>query len=208
MKGLLRKDIYMAAKYYRAVLVAVAIFLMLAILDEANLFFLTYAVLISGMLPVSLLSYDAHFKWEQYSGTLPYTRAQLVSAKYLMGLIFSGGVLLVCLGVLALRQILGDGFDLDAFLGAGLLCLGLGVAPPVLLLPLAFKFGPEKGRVLFFVLVGAICGIGFVLGQTGFLTGLSVGNGAVAVLAALGVTLVLYLLSWRLSIHFYQKKEF
>lgn len=208
MKGLLRKDIYMAAKYYRAVLVAVAIFLMLAILDEANLFFLTYAVLISGMLPVSLLSYDAHFKWEQYSGTLPYTRAQLVSAKYLMGLIFSGGVLLVCLGVLALRQILGDGFDLDAFLGAGLLCLGLGVASPVLLLPLAFKFGPEKGRVLFFVLVGAICGIGFVLGQTGFLTGLSVGNGAVAVLAALGVTLVLYLLSWRLSIHFYQKKEF
>ena len=208
MKGLLRKDIYMAAKYYRAVLVAVAIFLMLAILDEANLFFLTYAVLISGMLPVSLLSYDAHFKWEQYSGTLPYTRAQLVSAKYLMGLIFNGGVLLVCLGVLALRQILGDGFDLDAFLGAGLLCLGLGVASPVLLLPLAFKFGPEKGRVLFFVLVGAICGIGFVLGQTGFLTGLSVGNGAVAVLAALGVTLVLYLLSWRLSIHFYQKKEF
>ena len=208
MKGLLRKDIYMAAKYYRAVLVAVAIFLMLAILDEANLFFLTYAVLISGMLPVSLLSYDAHFKWEQYSGTLPYTRAQLVSAKYLMGLIFNGGVLLVCLGVLALRQILGEGFDLDTFLGAGLLCLGLGVASPVLLLPLAFKFGPEKGRVLFFVLVGAICGIGFVLGQTGFLTGLSVGNGAVAVLAALGVTLVLYLLSWRLSIHFYQKKEF
>ena len=208
MKGLLRKDIYMAAKYYRAVLVAVAIFLMLAILDEANLFFLTYAVLISGMLPVSLLSYDAHFKWEQYSGTLPYTRAQLVSAKYLMGLIFSGGVLLVCLGVLALRQILGEGFDLDTFLGAGLLCLGLGVASPVLLLPLAFKFGPEKGRVLFFVLVGAICGICFVMGQTGFLTGLSVGNGAVAVLAALGVTLVLYLLSWRLSIHFYQKKEF
>lgn len=208
MKGLLRKDIYMAAKYYRAVLVAVAIFLMLAILDEANLFFLTYAVLISGMLPVSLLSYDAHFKWEQYSGTLPYTRAQLVSAKYLMGLIFNGGVLLVCLGVLALRQILGDGFDLDAFLGAGLLCFVLGVAAPAFLLPLAFKFGPEKGRVLFFVLVGAICGIGFVLGQTGFLTGLSVGNGAVAVLAALGVTLVLYLLSWRLSIHFYQKKEF
>ncbi len=208
MKGLLRKDIYMAAKYYRGILVAVAIFLMLAILDEANLFFLTYAVLISGMLPVSLLSYDAHFKWEQYSGTLPYTRAQLVSAKYLVGLIFNGGVLLVCLLVLALRQILGEGFDLDAFLGAGLLCFVLGVAAPAFLLPLAFKFGPEKGRVLFFVLVGAICGIGFVLGQTGFLTGLSVGNGAVAVLAALGVTLVLYLLSWRLSIHFYQKKEF
>lgn len=208
MKGLLRKDIYMAAQYYRAVLLVVAVFLLLTIFGDGSLIFLAYPTMVSGMLPITLLSYDTHFKWEQYSGTLPYTRAQLVTVKYLMGLIFSGGVLLVCLGVLALRQILGEGFDLDTFLGAGLLCLGLGVASPVLLLPLAFKFGPEKGRVLFFVLVGAICGIGFVLGQTGFLTGLSVGNGAAAVLAALGVTLVLYLLSWRLSIHFYQKKEF
>lgn len=208
MKGLLRKDIYMAAKYYRAVFGMVAVFLLLMIFVDGSLLFLTYPVLLSGMLPVTLLSYDTHFKWEQYSGTLPYTRAQLVSAKYLMGLIFSGGVLLVCLMVLALRQILGDGFDLDAFLGAGLLCFVLGVAAPVFLLPLAFKFGPEKGRLLFIVLIASLCGAGFALGQADFLSGLAIGNSVVAALAVVGVTLVLYLLSWRLSIHIYKKKEF
>lgn len=208
MKGLLRKDIYMAAKYYRAVFGMVAVFLLLMIFVDGSLLFLTYPVLLSGMLPVTLLSYDTHFKWEQYSGTLPYTRAQLVSAKYLMGLIFSGGVLLVCLVVLALRQILGDGFDLDAFLEAGLLCFVLGVATPVFLLPLAFKFGPEKGRVLFVVLIASLCGAGFALGQADFLSGLAIGNSVVAALAVVGVTLVLYLLSWRLSIHIYKKKEF
>lgn len=208
MKGLLRKDIYMAAQYYRAVLLVVAVFLLLTIFGDGSLIFLAYPTIISGMLPITLLSYDTHFKWEQYSGTLPYTRAQLVSAKYLMGLIFNGGVLLVCLGVLALRQILGDGFDLDAFLGAGLLCFVLGVAAPAFLLPLAFKFGPEKGRLLFIVLIASLCGAGFALGQTGFLSGLAIGNTVVVALAAAGVTLVLYLLSWRLSIHFYQKKEF
>ena len=208
MKGLLRKDIYMAAKYYRAVFGMVAVFLLLMIFVDGSLLFLTYPVLLSGMLPVTLLSYDTHFKWEQYSGTLPYTRAQLVSAKYLMGLIFSGGVLLVCLVVLALRQILGDGFDLDAFLEAGLLCFVLGVATPVFLLPLAFKFGPEKGRVLFVVLIASLCGAGFALGQADFLSGLTIGNSVVAALAVVGVTLVLYLLSWRLSIHIYKKKEF
>ena len=208
MKGLLRKDIYMAAKYYRAVLLVVAVFLLLTIFGDGSLIFLAYPTMISGMLPITLLSYDTHFKWEQYSGTLPYTRAQLVTVKYLVGLIFSGGVLLVCLGVLALRQILGEGFDLDTFLGAGLLCLGLGVASPVLLLPLAFKFGPEKGRLLFIVLIASLCGAGFALGQTDFLSGLAIGNTVVVALAAAGVTLVLYLLSWRLSIHFYQKKEF
>ena len=208
MKGLLRKDIYMAAKYYRAVLLVVAVFLLLTIFGDGSLIFLAYPTMISGMLPITLLSYDTHFKWEQYSGTLPYTRAQLVTVKYLVGLIFSGGVLLVCLGVLALRQILGDGFDLDAFLGAGLLCFVLGVAAPAFLLPLAFKFGPEKGRLLFIVLIASLCGAGFALGQTDFLSGLAIGNTVVVALAAAGVTLALYLLSWRLSIHFYQKKEF
>ena len=208
MKGLLRKDIYMAAQYYRAVLLVVAVFLLLTIFGDGSLIFLAYPTMISGMLPITLLSYDTHFKWEQYSGTLPYTRAQLVTVKYLVGLIFSGGVLLVCLGVLALRQILGDGFDLDAFLGAGLLCFVLGVAAPAFLLPLAFKFGPEKGRLLFIVLIASLCGAGFALGQTDFLSGLAIGNTVVVALAAAGVTLVLYLLSWRLSIHFYQKKEF
>ena len=208
MKGLLRKDIYMAAQYYRAVLLVVAVFLLLTIFGDGSLIFLAYPTMISGMLPITLLSYDTHFKWEQYSGTLPYTRAQLVTVKYLMGLIFSGGVLLVCLGVLALRQILGDGFDLDAFLGAGLLCFVLGVAAPAFLLPLAFKFGPEKGRLLFTVLIASLCGAGFALGQTDFLSGLAIGNTVVVALAAAGVTLALYLLSWRLSIHFYQKKEF
>lgn len=208
MKGLLRKDIYMAAKYYRAVFGMVAVFLLLMIFADGSLLFLTYPVLLSGMLPVTLLSYDTHFKWEQYSGTLPYTRAQLVSAKYLMGLIFSGGVLLVCLLVLALRQILGDGFDLNAFLGAGLLCFVLGVAAPVFLLPLAFKFGPEKGRLLFIVLIASLCGAGFALGQADFLSGLAIGNSTLVALVTVGVTLVLYLLSWRLSIHIYKKKEF
>lgn len=208
MKGLLRKDIYMAAKYYRAVFGMVAVFLLLMIFVDGSLLFLTYPVLLSGMLPVTLLSYDTHFKWEQYSGTLPYTRAQLVSAKYLMGLIFSGGVLLVCLVVLALRQIQGGGFDLDAFLAAGLLCFVLGVAAPAFLLPLAFKFGPEKGRLLFIVLIASLCGAGVALGQADFLSGLAMGNSTLVALVTVGVTLVLYLLSWRLSIHFYQKKEF
>jgi hypothetical protein len=34
------------------------------------------------MLPVTLLSYDEKEKWHIYSGTFPYSRAQIVSSKY------------------------------------------------------------------------------------------------------------------------------
>ena len=65
MKGLLLKDFYMAAKYCRA-------------------------CLLCGMIPVNLLAYDERSRWLEYSGTLPYTKAQIVSGKYLVGIIVQG----------------------------------------------------------------------------------------------------------------------
>ena len=56
-------------------------------MDKSNMFFVFYPCLFCGMVPVNLLAYDERSRWLQYSGTLPYTRAQIVSGKYLIGLI-------------------------------------------------------------------------------------------------------------------------
>ena len=92
MKGLLLKDFYMAAKYCRAFLLLVIVFLAVSIWGDENVFFVIYPVLIAGMIPVTLYSYDEREKWTLYSGTLPYTRTQFVSSKYLVGLFFETAV--------------------------------------------------------------------------------------------------------------------
>ena len=81
MKGLLLKDLYMSAKYCRAFIAIVIIFLAVSFWGDGNAFFIIYPVLLAGIIPTSLISYDERHKWDKYSGTLPYSRAQLVSAK-------------------------------------------------------------------------------------------------------------------------------
>ena len=95
MKGLLLKDFYLSWRYCRAFLVIVAVFLAVSFVGEDNVFFMIYPIMIASVIPMTLLSYDEHDKWTSYSGTLPYTRTQLVSSKYLVGLCFGTVAFLV-----------------------------------------------------------------------------------------------------------------
>ena len=94
MKGLLLKDWYMIKTYCKLYLVMAVLFLAASFVSSDNLFFVFYPCLLCGMIPVNLLAYDERSHWTQYSCTLPYTRAQLVCAKYLVGLFCQLAVLL------------------------------------------------------------------------------------------------------------------
>lgn len=206
MKGLMWKELYLSAGYCRAFLVIVVVFLAVSFLGENNLFFLLYPILIAGILPVSLAAYDERDKWTQYSGTLPCSRAQLVSAKYLIGLLFAAAALTVSIAATAVRMAVQGGVRWEQLgIICAVLCM-LGLIGPSLILPFVFRYGSEKGRIAFYVLVGAGTAAGVLLTGAGFqfpfLTG---GIGMPAAVCAAAA--VLYLLSWRISIHVYQKRE-
>lgn len=207
MKGLLLKDLYMAAKYCRAFLVIVAIFLAISFFGEDNIFFIIYPTMIAGIIPMTLISYDERDKWMLYSGTLPYSKAQLVSVKYLIGLIFGGSTLLVSMAAAAVRMQLNGYFSLSELFATGAALLVLGLIGPTLLLPFVFKFGAEKGRIAFYLMMGIICAIAAILAGLGFQTILLMNQPGVLGLIC-GGAILLYILSWRLSILFYRKREF
>ena len=93
MKGLLLKDWYMVKKYCRAYLLIAIVFIAISFFSNDNMFFVFYPCLLCGMIPVNLLAYDERSHWMQYSGTLPYTKTQIVSGKYLIGLLAQLAVL-------------------------------------------------------------------------------------------------------------------
>ena len=206
MKGLLLKDFYLSWRYCRAFLVIVAVFLAVSFTGDDNIFFLIYPIMIASVIPMTLLSYDEHDKWTAYSGTLPYTRVQLVSAKYLVGLCFGSVAFLISMAATTVRMMLGGGFVLEQFAVVGTALLVLGCLGPALILPYVFKYGAEKGRVAFYITVGVFSGVAAVLAGMGFqIQGLSSGLWPLAAVA--GVSILLYALSWWLSIRFYQKRE-
>ena len=63
MRGLLLKDIYMAAKYCRAYLLLAVVFIPVSFASSENLFMIFYPCLLCGMIPVNLLGYDERSRW-------------------------------------------------------------------------------------------------------------------------------------------------
>lgn len=108
MKGLLLKDWYMMKKYCMAYLLITVVFLAVSCVSD-NIFFTFYPCLLCGMIPINLLSYDERSGWIQYSGALPYTKKQIVSSKYLVGLFSTLAVMAITVVVQAIQMNVANG---------------------------------------------------------------------------------------------------
>lgn len=202
MKGLLLKDCYMLVRYCKSFFLIAVVFLGISLSGEETEFFLFYPCLMVGMLPMTLLSYDEGEKWLFYADTLPCTRAQIVSCKYLVGLITCMVVWLVTLVSHGMKNLIFPGSSDFASMSLSLLCTGLLI--PSIMLPLSFKLGVAKARIAYMIVVGAFAGGMGVFAGMGLTPPAWLTSSAPILLL---VTAALYAASWRLSIHLYQKRE-
>lgn len=203
MKALLLKDTYMTVRLCRMFLLLDVVFLGVWMFGNGDLFFLTYPCLLTTMVPMTLISYDEREKWDVFAATLPYSRAQIVSSKYLIGLCLSA----VILAVAAVGQIFrGTSDGTRDFLTMLPVLLTACLLAPAVLYPFVFRFGAEKGRVVYYVVIAVVCGGSVVLQNfeaASLLGSLSTGSLPVGVLIAAAV----YAGSWLLSIRLYAKRE-
>lgn len=204
MKGLLLKDWYMLKKYCRVYLLIAAVFIAIFFASDDNLFFAFYLCMLCGMIPMSLLEYDERSRWMQYSGTMPYTKAQIVSGKYLIGLFAQFSVWIVIGMVQAAKMLLSGNFVPGNFAVLMLLMLAISTLTSSIALPFVFKLGVEKGRIAYYVMIGFACGASVL--ASGLFSGREIRLDLVpALLAAVGIGI--YLFSWYMSIVFYKKRE-
>lgn len=205
MKGLLLKDWYMMKKTCRAYLLLIVVFLAASVWTDDNAFLVFYPCVLTGMIPVTLLSYDERSGWDRYCGALPCTRAEFVTGKYLMGLLAQLSVLALTAAAQAARLRMTGAFSWHTLAARLGVVWSLALLAATLTPPLMFRWGVEKGRLAYYVVIGIICGGSVVVGLSGMALGAALPSGTLAgmVLAALG----LYALSWRLSVRLYEKRE-
>lgn len=209
MKGLLLKDGYQTVSQMKTMYLTVAVILVVWMFSTSDsyAFPISYAAIFLGVLPVNLLGYDQNSGWVEYSLTLPVSKKVLVAEKYLVGLLCAaasvviGGLFVV---VLSLRK----GVALD---GTALFFVGNGVNTILLMngisLPLMYRFGAEKARMIYIL---TFAGFGALIAGGGALVDEFQTNGRFQASIGLGaalfvVVLVLYVLSWRLSVAWYGK---
>jgi len=213
MKGLLLKDAYQIWHYAKGVIVAAVVMMsagVVTIMNGAN-FFIVYAGFLMGMMPMTLLAYDQASKFSEYSGVLPVTKEQLVGSKYIIGLcglVLAEAFAAAALGVAQLHWAAVD----SALVISTLVQVGMTtLLGSTILLPLSYRFGYEKAKYAFYLVVGlvaALMGFGMSANEDGLARNLL--PQGVPPLALLGIVLIvlgLYSLSWRLSVAWYGKAE-
>ena len=203
MKGLILKDIYMAGKYMKSILLLVVVFTLVALFGEGSDFFLFFPCLFAGVVPLSLQSYDESFKWTQYSAALPCKRSQIVSVKYIDGLVLSVIMVILVSAVHAVK--VGGGESINDIASFGVCMLAVGLIAPALSLPFIFKLGAEKGRIAYLVVVAIISGMFTFFFKSETLPVKDAGGFPIA-LFVLAVA-VLFALSWLISVRVYNSRE-
>ena len=207
MKGLLLKDWYMMKKYCKSYLLIAVVFVALSFANNGNMFFVFYPCVLCGMIPVNLLGYDERSHWVQYSATLPYTKTQLVSVKYLMGLFAQVATIVVTGIAQAVKMNFNNSFVLQDFILLMLLMLIVATLASSISLPFIFKLGIEKGRMAYYVMIGFVCGAS-VLASEFFEEQQKMSiepNMLLVAIVLIGISV--YALSWYLSVVFYKKRE-
>ena len=207
MKGLLLKDWYMMKKYCRSYLLNAVVFIAVSLVGDNNIFFVFYPCLLCGMIPVTLIAYDERSGWDQYSGTLPYTRAQIVSAKYLIGLFIQITMLTVTALVQGIKLSMTGSIHVNDFIVLLLTLLIMVTLSSSICLPFIFKLGVEKGRIAYYIMVGVFCALSAVASNL-FKEDLQteIRPNLLLVFLALG-GIGIYALSWKMSVVFYKKRE-
>ncbi|MBE6951792.1 MAG: ABC-2 transporter permease [Ruminococcaceae bacterium] len=209
MKALLYKDFMTLWKNLRSYLLMCAIFQVASIAGEEFEFMRFYPLILVASLPHTLLAYDERSGWEKFALTLPVSRRKLVSAKYLMGLLLIGASFLLAAVTMGIRyRMEGDFSAWDYWFELSVL-LTLGVAVMCTALPMTFRMGTEKGRLvnmLSYGILGGVLVIGVLVGSELGLNEITLGEWILVPILA--IPAVMLPVSWHLAIRFYEKREF
>lgn len=150
MKALLIKDIITIWKQMKLMFLLILVFSVVSSTYQ-NIFAVVYASLI----PYIAIAYDEKSKWNRMAAMMPYSVRDIVCSKYVLGLIFSAGTLILAVLIrFAICTVRAESFSAEMFV--------LGFIGAMLImdisLPLMFRFGVEKGRAIMIFMIMLICG--------------------------------------------------
>ena len=203
MKGLILKDLLNLRKQARIILLFVGFYFVLGIINQNGDSFGGVVALLFAMLAVTALAYDERAGWDKYALTMPVSRNDLVISKYLLGVLLSfvGFLLNLFFQLVFVKAALLDGLLVSlALFGVGLFFLAL-------MLPINFKWGVEKGRILMMVVLFGPTILITLLPRMGVpMPGEAFLQFATYVLPV--ASIALFAVSVWISLRIYRKKEF
>jgi hypothetical protein len=200
---------YVLKKSGRVFLALTGLYLMMAIFLHTD--FGVLIAFIMGMLSITSFAYDEQAKWDAYALTMPVTKREMVAAKYLLSLLLgvAGGLIGL---LLSMAAAIGRGpIDITGILvNTGIAICATYVFSSIAL-PLVYKLGSEKSRLVLMLCYAAPILLGTILInmlQDASITMpdlLSIAHTAAIILPFF--TLASLAVSYRISLSVFEKKD-
>lgn len=157
MKGLLTKDLLVITKQMKLILFIIPVMAVTGGTSIASI-----AILLGAFMSVTAFAYDEQSKWNDLAVMMPYSTKDIVLSKYLLGYLCMAGVAILFVAVQLIISMLGHGnfnenlFMLYFSILSGLLFIAINI-------PIMFRFGTQKGRIVFIIFVGLMAAVSSII---------------------------------------------
>mgnify|MGYP001138943171 CR=1 FL=1 len=219
MTGLILKDFLVLKKTLRYYVFLMAVYAFFALTGTFTYSIISgFAVMLGAMGPMSAFAYDEQARWDKFAGASPVGRKGVVTARYLFALILLGvgGVVaaLVSLGVTWFGKAQVSVWWEPLAVSAAI-CL-VGLLLDSVILPVIFKFGSEKSRVIsmiiFVTCFGGMALLSWLtekgsLDLSGLDKAVTALPPALLLAAPVMIAALLFWISYHISVGIYLKKE-
>ena len=208
MKGLIFKDFVNIKSQLKLYIMFVAGFFVLGLVSGATEVLSALMPMLAVLIPITAVAYDDLSGWNGFALSMPVSRADLVTARYLFTeMIMVAMAVITCAEYIAVSRNIGEAVMTTVLLYA------VSNLMFAVIMPIILKFGVQKARAIFMVIAaGAAALIVWLSGDRASAIGdavLSVKlNDAVIFAIALAGSLLLVFISMKLSQGIYRRKDF
>ncbi len=209
MHGLIQKDIYSLKGSMKSIALIMIVFGVIFIPQAGGVSFIAVTVFMMSSLVISTISMDDFVKWDKYALTLPLSRKDIVKSKYELLLLLSVTGAVIGLVVSIIYNVIVGEVSVEDILMMGIMMVAISIALLGIVMPVIYKFGVEKARILMMVCI--FLPIVLILGLVYAAENLGIDLPEVSNLLLVVMTLIIsaavFLLSYFISLKIYSKTD-
>lgn len=214
MKSLILKDLYNIGHNAKSMLLILLVFAIGLIMASGVESYIISSGVLCSMMIVTTFTFDDHCKWSKYALVMPICKKDIVKAKFIVLIIFC--IAGICVGTIfgvaggvAMHKMALSMEGIVTMLFMGFVGLIVSVIFGSMSIPLVFKYGAEKGRMLLLISFAVPLGICFMVYEILMMLGVKVTDQLIfTILCASPLIAAIWIYTmYRISCRIFYKQE-
>ena len=168
MKGLIIKDILNLKRSLGSIIAILIFYIFLAYNSGDPSMLIGMVVFLLAMMTITSISYDDMAKWDKLALAMPISRKTIVLSKYVLSLLLIATGIFLSTTISYIIILINSDIGLPQLLLTSYIIFFLSTIFISIVLPLIFRFGVEKSRLMMMTVIGIPFGLFYLVNRLGF----------------------------------------